>query len=371
MPLLLVPALVLGANAQVTVAEDPDRNTAGGSADPVREGTSLEDYVEQRCDFKASLWCRLETVNSFHDVAWPHDIEGRPSGCCHDPVGVFRDFNGMAFDGTSAYFHGGGHGGYAGNEVYELELTTLTWSRLIDPAPLTDTETFNEVCPIPEAEDGPYSGHTYGTPVVYDDTLHVWSIYAKCDGGKTRGTPQKGAFDLTRNEWRPREFTDNAISATAYVGDGEVIIFGAHANPPVYRYALASEEIVRRGEAPREWIRFGTAATGEGFVALRDKDNLHLIDPDTLNRIRSVSVPSGAGTNGGIDYYDGRWYLWRGTSAVWSIDAGLRGEWQVHEGDGPSPSAHHVFSKWRYVDSADVFLGVSKKGEPLWLFRPH
>ncbi len=73
---------------------------------------------------------------------------------------VFDDWNGGVFDTTRnrLVMWGGGHGGYAGNELYALDVNTLTISRLNNPTvPVRDGCTSNGIY----ADGTPVSRHTY------------------------------------------------------------------------------------------------------------------------------------------------------------------------------------------------------------------
>lgn len=54
-----------------------------------------------------------------------------------NPANVLTAWSGAAYDSKRerVLFHGGGHGDYAGNEVYALDVNTFRWSRLWGPSP--------------------------------------------------------------------------------------------------------------------------------------------------------------------------------------------------------------------------------------------
>ncbi|TQE99018.1 MAG: right-handed parallel beta-helix repeat-containing protein [Spiribacter salinus] len=332
---------------------------------------ALDEYVQQHCDFTESQWCRLQTSNSFEDVMWPGDIPGR-AGCCHDPRRTFTDYNGMAFDGRNLYFHGGGHAGYAGNEVYRLDLAALKWERLNDPAPLTDEDFIDEECPVPAADRGIYAGHTYGSPLVTDGVLHVWSQNPKCDGHGTRGPAVYGQFDLEERAWRERTTAGHATSSSVLLGENEAVAIGQGRSPALHFYDLDRGEKVGQQGAPTGWIRFGASARTEEEFVFRDKDMLRRmrITDIGLRGDGAAELPASLGANGGVAYHPGQdaYLLWDGGQKVYAIDRDLEGGWRVYEDDGP-PDFKNVFSKWRYVPAAEVVIGVGQHDQ-LWLFRP-
>jgi len=330
----------------------------------------LTEYIEQECEFSRSQWCRLQTANQFADVMWPGDIPGR-EGCCHDPRKVFTDFNGMAFDGRTLYFHGGGHASYAGNEVYALDLGTLRWHRLNDPDPLTNTEFIGPDCPVPD--ENIYSGHTYGNPLVANDTLHVWSQAPKCDDHGTGGPAVYGQFDLQTNEWAPRQRVPHGRSAAAIPMTGQrALVFGRGRAARVHVYDLETGERVNTGGAsPRGWSAYGAATTDGDWGYLLENKAIFAVSLRLVTQVEKVTDrPDALGGNAGIAYHSHTDQLvtWAGGRKVFGYDL-QSGEWSVYADDGPAPEGmRNIFSKWRYIPRHDVFIGVGDANN-IWLFR--
>lgn len=105
-------------------------------------------------------WTELPSTNVISDV-YPPDV-GQYGNT--GPDGVFNAYNGAALVPTlgafgSMLFFGGGHQDYYGNEVYRLDLETLTYSRLTDP---TDLESYAGPHTNGIYSDGnPSPAHTY------------------------------------------------------------------------------------------------------------------------------------------------------------------------------------------------------------------
>jgi len=330
--------------------------------------SALATFIERNCDFSANAWCQVETANAFTDVQYPKVVEG-VSGCCQDPKKVFTDFNGMAFDGRNLYFHGGGHASYGGNEVYRLDLATLEWTRLNDPAPLTNQEFIGPDCPVPEIEI--YAGHTYGAQLVYGNELHVWSAFPKCDGHKTRGPPLHGVFDLATQEWNPRQPVPDAMSAVVRVEDWAVL-FGSRRSARAYRYDLSRGKVTDTLNAA-PWLRFGSATVaGTEAVLFSPKKGVFAVDAMDFDNVRHVAdLPDSLRGNGGVafDTTRGRFFFWSGGAKVFSLDRDY-GTWRVYPAPRRSPpNDGHIFSKWKYIADFDVFIGVVDHDD-IWLYRP-
>ena len=91
-----------------------------------------------------------------------------PQGWIGSPRNIIEAWGDMAFDAENKfmYFWGGGHGDYAGNEIYKFALNTGEWSRLTNPSPLEfiayDWGTTESYIKIPDTRIVPASAHSYG-----------------------------------------------------------------------------------------------------------------------------------------------------------------------------------------------------------------
>ena len=94
---------------------------------------------------------------------------------CFKAKNAFLAWVGMAFDEHRGRWWnpaGGGHADYGGNEIYQFDFQSLTWTRLTDPSPLTgafltdlDKDGTLDACPSPTS--GPPATHSY------DGSLYV------------------------------------------------------------------------------------------------------------------------------------------------------------------------------------------------------
>lgn len=82
---------------------------------------------------------------------------------------VIAAWSGGAFDTkrNRLVIWGGGHSGYAGNEIYVFDVDTLAWQRLSDPS-----TTLSNDDPYPDGRANPR--HTYGTPVYIPTIDRFW-----------------------------------------------------------------------------------------------------------------------------------------------------------------------------------------------------
>jgi hypothetical protein len=145
----------------------------------------------------------------------PNDpaIEGN-TGC----RAVINAWNGGIADAkrNRLIIWGGGHSDYLGNEVYGLDLNTLTMSRLTDPSPVTNVMS----CPEAYSDGRPSARHTYNglAYLAGPDVMFVYGGSKSICGFMSGGT---WIFDLTRMEWKSVDphSGDNPINAPGAVAD--------------------------------------------------------------------------------------------------------------------------------------------------------
>jgi hypothetical protein len=92
---------------------------------------------------------------------------------------------------------GGGHGDYYGNEVYGLDLNSMTMSRLTEPSPVTNVTS----CPEAYGDGQPSSRHTYNgmAYLARQDKIFVFGGSKANCGFMSGGT---WTFDLAKLEWK-------------------------------------------------------------------------------------------------------------------------------------------------------------------------
>lgn len=118
-----------------------------------------------------------------------HAVEG--------PAAIMNDWSGAAFDTKrdNLFVSGGGHSGYAGNEVYVFNMDSLSWSRLTKPSQPTIG-----VAGVSFADGQPDSCHTYNGIVYMPDVDRVYGGWSACypigAGGSARWL-----FNFPTNSW--------------------------------------------------------------------------------------------------------------------------------------------------------------------------
>lgn len=98
---------------------------------------------------------------------------------------------------------GGGHVDYYGNEVYALDLTNLTMTRLNDPGPLDPGKT----CVSALSDGSANTRHTYGglSYIAHADKMYVFSGIVACQNGG--GSNDTWTLDLPTLGWKRQDPT--------------------------------------------------------------------------------------------------------------------------------------------------------------------
>jgi hypothetical protein len=167
------------------------------------------------------------TVSSLVPTPKPYGTTGYPA--------IMSAWSGAAYDTTAARLlvFGGGHGDYAGNEVYAFDIETLVWTRLTDPSPNS------VITPPPSQPWGetytdnlPRSRHSYDGLQYIPNANALW-VYG---GSLYSGSGGMGKFawelDLLSLQWTQRP-TAPANRQPCSCFDGDAI--WAHLYNTLYR----------------------------------------------------------------------------------------------------------------------------------------
>ena len=197
----------------------------------------------------ANQWFKVPN-SDFRQVAPANNFDGSGYDWNYFSRGVVNEWGSGVYDTNRdrLLLWGGGHRGYAGNEVYAFDVNTLTWARITDPSPLPagcdgldnsgsgacdDTDgnastTDNETLP----DGNPVSRHTYDAIEYLPGQDALWT-----DGGSRwlSGAPSRATWTLGLgdNTWtRHTDRPDSAsflIDFSAYdAGHNKVFAFGTN-----------------------------------------------------------------------------------------------------------------------------------------------
>jgi hypothetical protein len=313
---------------------------------------------------------------------WPieapwHGVEGQ--------AGIMDDWSSAAYDTLRhrLAIWGGGHSGYAGNEVYVFDVESLRWERITNPSvDVTVTGTTLYPDGQPRARET-YNYLHYLPQVDRMMSFGGGNLYPCCNE-----TTETATFDFATRAWdttryAPRPDSGSPFSAIAAVDDatGHVWYLGgglsrvAEFDPVANRWSLHAEDILllnRTGAIDpieRKFVWFG----GFGDTIAFDLDAAETApaaQPTTGDREIELAIFPG------FAYDSVRRVLvaWSEGDDVYTLDT-RTWVWTRIPADptntvvpGP-PNMNGTFGRFRYVPSKDVFILVNNVQQNVYFYR--
>ncbi len=284
---------------------------------------------------------------------------------------------------------GGGHGDYAGNEIYAFDIGRQEWRRLTEPS-VADGERGETY-----ADGRPRARHTYDyleyVPGI--DRMVSFGGAALYPHGVT-ASRQLAEFDIETRTWSVgrRESVPevgNMIGTHARVDprSGDVFVLPSQQSR-LLRYSPSADRWTQ-GHG-RTYVRVhSTAAIDPGrrfFVVIGSgggagrqalKWDLDRLGPATDLRPRTsgdVEIESAYGP--GLDFHSpsGRFVAWAGGTDVYVLDPSTWRWTRVspvpgNDVDPGPPSRTGTYGRFRYVESIDAFILVNAADQNVHLYR--
>lgn len=271
---------------------------------------------------------------------------------------------------------GGGHADYWGNEIYALDLGTLTVQRLTNPSPVAGTST----CSSALSDNTPTSRHTYGglTYVAHLDRFHASNgSLAPCGWGNK----DAWHFDFSTGTW------SLATNKSPVVDFGVMAVYDA-ATKLVYIkdqnnfFSYSPETNVHtKLNATRQYVDYHLMAAIDTkrrkFVMIGD--GVQVIDLNTglaqVTKLTTTNAPelvtSKRSPGVAYDPVADRIVAWHGGSDVYALNMDTLVWTQVAKTPGPTAAAPYqgTFGRWGYVPQYGVFALINDIDQNAWVFR--
>jgi hypothetical protein len=306
------------------------------------------------------------------------------------PSAVIRAWSGGWFDTTRNRYcvHGGGHGDYAGNEIYCFDLATFAWARIWGP-------TANEFIPSPPATIGetyangdPRSRHSYGglqyLPNVDKYFVHGGSLWSG-SGGMGRAT---WFFDPSRSAWSLQG------DIAGCVGTASPSIPRSAYDPStgklyVHKYSSFCEFDPLRNTWKKRGVYGPGASTRASAVMEPVSKQFYLIGAGltrsydltrTDNLIPLVTLTTTGDKTAelamepGCDPVGGKVYCWAGGAELYMLDPATR-QWTkipaaaTNAITPTAPVSAGTHGRWRYIRAKNVFLVVNGIDQPVYAYK--
>ncbi len=302
---------------------------------------------------------------------------------------VMNDWSGGAFDSQRdrLLVWGGGHGGYAGNEIYVFDLNTLAWQRVSNPSdpPAKDTAY--------APDGGPCSRHTYNylqylpAPVDRFCTFGGAGFY---QSGQT-GTQHVDAFNFGSGTWETQKFADTLANNLI----GSITAVDSKTGH-VWQHGGLSSWLIEFDPAANTWTAHGDQWTGTYLDYYKTAD----IDP---KRRKLVAVGNGEvwswdiaatgsitgvkltttgatgilGSNSPGFVYDpsvDKFVAWKGGADVYTLDMDTLVWTQMTPAatntvTPTGPNSNGTFGRFRYSPSKNAFVAVNAVDQDVYLYK--
>ncbi|MBW8889510.1 MAG: hypothetical protein JF616_17280 [Fibrobacteres bacterium] len=312
-----------------------------------------------------------------------------PEGSWNGFQAIMQSWSGGALDSKRERLivWGGGHHDYSGNEIYAFDLNKLAWSRLTDPS--QDVGGDESTGEYPDGK--PRSRHTYNyiqyVPAI--DRFCTLGGQGMFPSGQV-GTDATHCFDFETSAWeRKGAGAKGSIGGISGVDEstGKVYMHTSGSNARLLIWDPKSDTWSAHANYPDGWFGYYfTGSVGGGyFIAIGTDNNgkasvltWNLASPDAAPRISDApaDVEPAAKPNPGFTYDSKRnlFVAWAGGAQLWTYNPVSSGWDKVpvsltNKVVPTSAESLGTFGRFRYVPSKDVFVGVNRTSENVWIFR--
>jgi hypothetical protein len=270
---------------------------------------------------------------------------------------------------------GGGHADYYGNELYALDLNTLTIQRIVEASPQTP----NSSCASALPDGTPTSRHTYDglAYIAHADRMFaVNGALTPCGNGESATWVR----DFVTNKWQQMIATSptqtqfgtmaayDAATKQVYVKD-QYSFFSYSVESNKYTKLNAGDQNVDYHlSAAIDAKRRKFVMIGNGVQVIDLATNV-MTTMTTINAPAFVTSKQSPGI--AYDPVADRIVAWHGGGDVYALNMDTRVWTQVATGSGPIASAptQGTFGRWGYVPQLRVFAMINSIDQNAWVFR--
>ena len=269
---------------------------------------------------------------------------------------------------------GGGHSDYSGNEMYALDLSTLSIKRIVEPSAVTSQSHCTSALP----DGSPTSRHTYDgiTYIAHADRMfEVNGSLAPCGNGDLATWTRS----FTTNTWQQMLAVSPTLTfGTMAVYDAATKLVYVKDMTNFFSYSLESNKYTKLNSADQNVDYHLSAAIDSKrrkFVMIGN--GVQVVDL-TTNQMTTMSttkapafVTSQQSPGVAYDPVADRIVAWHGGGAVYALNMDT-GVWtQVATNAGPTAAAppQGTFGRWGYVPQYRVFVLVNDIDQDAWAFR--
>jgi hypothetical protein len=332
-------------------------------------------------------WCEVPN-SKLRAVAfnWPVGVEYTQNGI--GVRGVIDLWSGGAYDTkrNRLIVWGGGHAGYAGNELYAFDVNSLSWSRVNDPSiPIAYNAAY--------APDGaPGARHTYESLEYVPSLDRFCSFIGGSDypTGNDRGKGQLNCFDFDSNRWERKAETPGGAAIDDTIGvkaaydpvSGRVFVLGGPRGPFASYNPAANDWSIHLSS--NSWIPYHATTAldpqrrkmvfvGNGDQQLVDL-NSPAADPLKLNASGGAAIVNGNGPGLDYDPVSDRIVGWAGGTDVYALNLSnltwtLLPAAATNTTTPTAPNTNGTYGRFRYIPAKNVFVVVNSIDENVYFYK--
>lgn len=353
---------------------------------PSSSGCVVADPTQVLDTLPAGCW--YEVPNSRLDLSGQLPVP-KPLGSSGYPS-IMTAWSGAVYDTKRdrLLVTGGGHGDYAGNEIYEFPLATLQWHRIWGPTP-NDQIQPQPAAPGPTYLNGdPRQVHTYNG-ILYLPTQDVfWRHGGSVWSGSGGFVPNTWTFDLTTATWQQKaDFSGPYTPNCARDVQTDHVFCNLYAL--FWEYDPATDTATKRSLQSAGYSPTGSTAidqntrqfvfTGDGksFSYKLDTYPAPLVIHTTTNTGATEVMTANAKRPAmAYDSLAKSLVLWNGGTAVYTVDtSGPVWNFTKHEADPantvtPSaPTSAGIFGRFQYIEKYNLYVLVNSISSSVYLYR--
>lgn len=270
---------------------------------------------------------------------------------------------------------GGGHTNYGGNEMYALDLPSLSIKRIIDPSPYTS----NTSCQSALPDGTPTSRHTYDGLTYLSHADKFFAVHGSlypCGGGDLA----TWTYDFASSKWQiqvPRAPSIVPFGTMAVYDSVSKLVYMKDSGGDFFSYSLEKNSYTQL--ASNQFVDYHLSATIDTkrrkFVMIGDGVQVIDLNTNTMTRMTTTNAPAfvTGRQSPGVDYdpVADRIVAWQGGSNVWTLNMDTGAWTQVATGPGPSFAAQQygTFGRWGYIPQYRVFALINDIDQNAWVFR--
>jgi len=276
---------------------------------------------------------------------------------------------------------GGGHTDYNGNEIYSLDLNSLTFARINNPS------TPANACVAADPDGNPNSRHTYDglAYIANQDRMYAFAGSLACAAGSSG--IDTWTYSFANNTWQQMDPANGTTPAQIanYQGFGDVADYDPNSglvfvsdNSSLYSYDYASNTYAKVGSLSQDYHLTGVVDPSRKLFVTVGNGQAHKVDIAPGHGFPSSNLNmSGCGSLLAAEYpglaYDSVQNLivaWAGGDTVYLYNPTTDSCTSVTYPNGPgAQQANGTFGRFRYFPSVGVFALVNSWTQNAYTLR--